>query len=70
MISKTQVQRPIPVGWQSAPLDMQAIGFKGMMIIHVPVRKEWTETERARVAQEAADAALKVVVKHETGILS
>jgi hypothetical protein len=53
------------VGWQSAPVDMQSIGFKGMMVIHLPVKREWGEAERARVAQNVANAAVAAVRAEE-----
>lgn len=56
--------RPIPIAWREAPLDMRAVGFKAMLVLHVPVRKEWTQDQRNKVAQKAADAAL-AAVQHE-----
>lgn len=57
--------RPVPAGWQSAPLDMQSVGFKGMLVLHLPVKREWSEDRRARVAQKAANAALRVIFEEE-----
>lgn len=52
-------QRPVPVGWQAAPLDMQQVGFKAMLVLHLPVRVEFlTEHRRNEVAQRVAQAAL------------
>jgi hypothetical protein len=50
--------RPVPVSWRSAPLDMQAVGFKGMLSIHLPVKREWTESQRRLVEQVVVDSAL------------
>lgn len=51
-------KRPVPVGWREAPLDMKAIGFKGMLVLHLPFKREWSEHRRQQVAQSVADAAL------------
>lgn len=54
----TKGQRPVPTGWREAPLDMKAAGFKAMLVIHLPVKREWSEHRRNQVAQRVANAAL------------
>lgn len=57
--------RPVPTTWQEAPLDMQEVGYKAMLVLHVPVKKDWPEQKRLVVAQEAANAAIHAIQKHE-----
>jgi len=51
-------RRLVPTIWKEAPIDIRAAGFVAMVVLHLPVKREWSEASRQKVALRVAQAAL------------
>lgn len=67
-LGKKKGFRPTPIQWREAPNDIRELGFKAMLVLYIPVKREWSEAKRTEVAQAAAQGALNAVQTHEDAV--